>query len=222
LARTYSRDLRDGVIDAVSDEAEIRRSAARRIGVSEASAIKWLQRLERSGERRCTGTGGHRPSKVKKTGKEEQCENQLDNFYWSIQRSEVADVPRSCGARRRRAESWGACRPAAHEARTAAPVSTGRSRQCRRTSWSGSTADMPLAEKPPIGMRQSSPLLGRSADPEPAIRSYVSRRCRRDCLWSRAVGSCQARARYSVTRVSSDARPSRSAKPGHIPVPLLT
>ncbi|UZW53638.1 hypothetical protein NUH86_08655 [Sphingobium sp. JS3065] len=33
--------------------------------MSEASAIKWAQRYERVGDRRCAGTGGHRPSKVK-------------------------------------------------------------------------------------------------------------------------------------------------------------
>jgi putative transposase len=65
MPRAYSQDLRDRVIDAVSSGGESRRSAARRFGVSEASAIKWLQRLERAGDRCCVGTGGHRPSKVK-------------------------------------------------------------------------------------------------------------------------------------------------------------
>jgi len=65
MARAYSQDLRDRVIDAVLHGGMTRRSAARRFGVSEASAIKWVQRYERAGERRCVGTGGHRPSKVK-------------------------------------------------------------------------------------------------------------------------------------------------------------
>jgi len=65
MPRAYSQDLRDRVIDAVMNGGESRRSAARRFHVSEASAIKWLQRLERAGDRRCAGTGGHRPSKVK-------------------------------------------------------------------------------------------------------------------------------------------------------------
>lgn len=65
MARAYSQDLRDRVIDAVLRGGESRRSAARRFGVSDASAIKWLQRYERAGDRRCAGTGGHRPSKVK-------------------------------------------------------------------------------------------------------------------------------------------------------------
>lgn len=65
MPRAYSQDLRDRVIDAVLRGGESRRSAARRFGVSDSSAIKWLQRYERAGDRRCAGTGGHRPSKVK-------------------------------------------------------------------------------------------------------------------------------------------------------------
>ncbi len=64
MPRAYSQDLRDRVIDAVM-RGESRRSASRRFGVSEASAIKWVQRYERAGDRRCAGTGGHRPSKVR-------------------------------------------------------------------------------------------------------------------------------------------------------------
>jgi transposase len=65
MPRAYSQDLRDRVIDAVVRGGETRRGAARRFGVSDASAVKWLQRYERAGDRRCAGTGGHRPSKVK-------------------------------------------------------------------------------------------------------------------------------------------------------------
>ena len=64
MARAYSQDLRDRVIDAVQCEGLSRRAAARRFGVSSASAVKWLQRVDRTGERRSAGTGGHRPSKV--------------------------------------------------------------------------------------------------------------------------------------------------------------
>ena len=64
MARAYSQDLRDRVIDAVENEGLSRRAAARRFGVSSASAIKWLQRWHRTGERGSAGTGGHRPSKV--------------------------------------------------------------------------------------------------------------------------------------------------------------
>ena len=68
LARAYSQDLRDRVIDAVETAGLSRRAAARRFGVSPAAAIKWLQRFHRTGERGSAGTGGHRPSKVKPEG----------------------------------------------------------------------------------------------------------------------------------------------------------
>ena len=64
MARAYSQDLRDRVIDAVEGEGLSRRAAARRFGVSAAAAIKWLQRFQRTGKRGSAGTGGHRPSKV--------------------------------------------------------------------------------------------------------------------------------------------------------------
>jgi transposase len=65
MARAYSQDLRDRVIDAVEHGGMTRRAAAGRFGISESSAIKWVQRYERAGDRRSAGTGGHRPSKVR-------------------------------------------------------------------------------------------------------------------------------------------------------------
>ena len=65
MASAYSQDLRDRVIDAVEREGMSRRAAARRFGVSESSAIKWLQRLREHGSRAPAGTGGHRPSALK-------------------------------------------------------------------------------------------------------------------------------------------------------------
>ncbi len=64
MPRAYSQDLRDRVIDAVLVGGESRRSAARRFGVSEASAVKWLQRVTRLGDRRCGRMGGYRRSKL--------------------------------------------------------------------------------------------------------------------------------------------------------------
>ena len=49
MASAYSQDLRDRVIDAVVWGEMSRRAAAARFGVSESSAIKWVQRFERSG-----------------------------------------------------------------------------------------------------------------------------------------------------------------------------
>jgi transposase len=65
MARAYSQDLRDRVIDAVLREGMSRRAASVRFEVSESSAIKWVQRVERLGDRQSAGTGGHRPSKIK-------------------------------------------------------------------------------------------------------------------------------------------------------------
>jgi transposase len=65
MASAYSQDLRNRVIDAVENEGMSRRAAARRFGVSESAAIKWLQRFEDTGHRKPVGTGGHRPSTLK-------------------------------------------------------------------------------------------------------------------------------------------------------------
>ncbi len=62
MGRAYSQDLRDRVIEAVESDGMSRRAAARRFGVSDSSAIKWLQRYRRTGQRSPVGTGGHRRS----------------------------------------------------------------------------------------------------------------------------------------------------------------
>jgi transposase len=65
MTAAYSQDLRDRVIDAVEKEGMSRRAAARRFGVSESAAIKWMQGVERRGSRKPVGTGGHRRSVLK-------------------------------------------------------------------------------------------------------------------------------------------------------------
>jgi transposase len=65
MPKAYSQDLRERVIKAVMEGEMSRRSAARRFGVSESSAVKWVQGLEREGRVSPRGTGGHRPSKTK-------------------------------------------------------------------------------------------------------------------------------------------------------------
>ena len=62
MASAYSQDLRERVIDAVMLDEMSCRAAAGRFGVSVSSAIKWVQRVRRTGERGPVGTGGHRPS----------------------------------------------------------------------------------------------------------------------------------------------------------------
>ncbi|WP_077811804.1 IS630 transposase-related protein [Acetobacter aceti] len=63
MPRAYSQDLRDRVIDAVEKAGISCRAAARRFGVSEASAIKWVQRARSVGDRCCAGTGAIVPRK---------------------------------------------------------------------------------------------------------------------------------------------------------------
>lgn len=62
MAKAYSQDLRDRVIDAVNKGGMSCRAAARRYEISESVAIKWLQRFQRSGSREPVGHGGHRRS----------------------------------------------------------------------------------------------------------------------------------------------------------------
>ena len=64
MAKPYSQDLRDRVIDAVVRGEMSRRAAARRFETSESVAIKWLERVERDGSREPVGRGGHRASKL--------------------------------------------------------------------------------------------------------------------------------------------------------------
>jgi transposase len=66
MAKRYSQDLRDLVIDAVERGKMSRRAAGRHYEVSESEsvAIKWLERLERHGSREPVGHGGHRASKL--------------------------------------------------------------------------------------------------------------------------------------------------------------
>ena len=65
MARACSQDLRDRVIDAVVVDGMSRNGAAARFGVSVASAVRWVQGVEREGRRHPVGTGGHRPSKTR-------------------------------------------------------------------------------------------------------------------------------------------------------------
>jgi transposase len=64
MAKPYSQDLRDRVINAVEMGKMSRRAAGRHYAISESVAIKWLERLERHGSREPVGHGGHRASKL--------------------------------------------------------------------------------------------------------------------------------------------------------------
>ena len=64
MAKRYSQDLRDRVIEAVERGEMSRREAGRHYKVSQSVAIKWLERLECHGSREPVGHGGHRASKL--------------------------------------------------------------------------------------------------------------------------------------------------------------
>ena len=64
MAGAYSQDLRDRVINAVVVEGISRRAAAARFGVSGSSAIKWVERVERSGSRTAAKMGGYKPVRL--------------------------------------------------------------------------------------------------------------------------------------------------------------
>ena len=66
MARPYSQDLRDRVIDAVVQGGMSRRGAAARFGISESVAIKWVERFERTGLRSTGKMGGHKRLKRKR------------------------------------------------------------------------------------------------------------------------------------------------------------
>ena len=63
MARAYSQDLRDRVIDAALSGASARQVAAR-FGVGDATAIVWVRRARESGERAARRQGQPRGSKL--------------------------------------------------------------------------------------------------------------------------------------------------------------
>ena len=60
MSRPYSLDLRERVVLAVA-EGSSRRSAARRFGVSVATAVRWTQRHRQTGSVKASRMGGRRP-----------------------------------------------------------------------------------------------------------------------------------------------------------------
>ena len=57
MARAYSKDLRERVIEAIKSGQSCR-SAAARFGVSASTAIRWAQRLHQTGNFAAMPTGG--------------------------------------------------------------------------------------------------------------------------------------------------------------------
>ena len=61
MVRSLSMDLRTRLVSAVAD-GMTRRSAAKRFGVAPSTAIKWVERWERTGDVRPRAQGGDRRS----------------------------------------------------------------------------------------------------------------------------------------------------------------
>ena len=64
MARAYSQDLRDRVIDAALEDGTPARHAAARFGVGIATAIRWVRQARESGDRRPGRQGQPRRSKL--------------------------------------------------------------------------------------------------------------------------------------------------------------
>jgi len=64
MTRPYSNDLRERVVGAVERGEMSRRQAAAHYGVGISTAIKWMQRLRRTGSVSPGKIGGYRPKKL--------------------------------------------------------------------------------------------------------------------------------------------------------------
>ena len=64
MARPYSMDLRERVVNAVERDGLSRNAAARRFGVAISTAVKWLQRHQDTGSAAPGKMGGHKPRKL--------------------------------------------------------------------------------------------------------------------------------------------------------------
>ena len=64
MARPYSSDLRERVVEAVEQEGLSRRQAAARFGVGIKAAIDWVQRFRETGSVAALPMGGQRPKKI--------------------------------------------------------------------------------------------------------------------------------------------------------------
>jgi transposase len=60
MPRAYSMDLRERVVGAVIEEGMSCHAAAARFGVAASSAIKWVQRVRKTGSAAPGQMGGHR------------------------------------------------------------------------------------------------------------------------------------------------------------------
>src|SRR3954451_22930429 len=79
MARSYSQDLRDRVIEATESGTSARKAAAR-FEVAASTAIKWLERLRDSGERSARRQGRRPGSKLDPHGDEAEPDSTLEEL----------------------------------------------------------------------------------------------------------------------------------------------
>ncbi|RVN47715.1 transposase, partial [Sinorhizobium meliloti] len=64
MARPFSNDLRERVVDAVTGEGLSCRAAAKRFGIGISTAIDWVRRFRETGSAAPGQMGGHKPRKL--------------------------------------------------------------------------------------------------------------------------------------------------------------
>jgi len=64
MGRAYSLDLRERVVAAVERDGLSRREAAERFGIGISSAIRWVERVRRTGSAAPGQMGGYKPKAI--------------------------------------------------------------------------------------------------------------------------------------------------------------
>jgi putative transposase len=64
MGRPYSLDLRERVVAAVERDGLSRRQAAEQFGVGVSSAIRWVERVRKTGSAAPGQMGGHKPKAI--------------------------------------------------------------------------------------------------------------------------------------------------------------
>ena len=80
MAKAYSLDLRQRVVDAVEQEGLSRNRAAARFGVAVSTVIGWVHQFRETGSLAPGKMGGHRPKKISGAHRD-----------WLVQRCREAD-----------------------------------------------------------------------------------------------------------------------------------
>jgi putative transposase len=94
MARAYSMDLRERVVQAVEQEGLSRRQAADRFGIGIKTAIDWLRRFRETGSMAAKPMGGCRPKKIVGQHRDwllERCRGQ--DLQWMAYQNRIDPAP---------------------------------------------------------------------------------------------------------------------------------